>query len=290
MLDELWDIVATRLTPDITHFSYRESAPLEKQIAMFLEYPSAAIDWKKYPKNIRFYDAAEIIPLLEQLLARPFDDTVYVYAPDNYTGFLKVPLRKFLEGRYKFVRPMWIWNPTEGYMIEERSLDYSTIGLIPKMYDPIPKFELKKDSFSDGTFSFRHHLRQITADFGVSLIDEREANKILALFLNIAPRTIWGRLDWNKIKIKKVIGENPDQIIVGLTQLLGNLTDFTVYIEWSDEELPLAKTDLRHILANYRQTIGLSLETILFNLETSYVIEIDASNKITIGILPRNNP
>lgn len=289
MIDELWNEVVARLSPTLICFSDDEGIGLSRQITELVEYPYATVNWKKYPKHFRFYEVFEIIPLLERLLDRPFDDTVYVYAPDNYIGFLKVPLRKFLAGRYMVLHPMWLWNPVEGYMIEERNGLFGTVGLIKKMEDPLPRFVLKKDTFPEGYFDFRYFFRFIFLNFGVDFITDYAANKILASFREIVPLTYWGWINWDRIENRIILGTDQDRIIPELTRLLGDTFDRTVYIEWCDEELPLAKMALENVLKNYRQTIELSVETILFNLEAGYIIEIDASRIITVGLLPRNN-
>ncbi len=287
MPTEFWNKLTEQLMPNVAIFYPTEGEQLIKQI----EYFHTMIGDDASLKRMSFSDQSEVVPILEKLLNRPFDDTVYIYAPDYFVSVIKAPIRKIIEYQYKIFssHPVWLWNPTEGYMIEDSNVDCRIVVLVPKTKDLFPQFELKKDTFARGLFGYSSLLGLYTRYCGITMFDAFESNKILPSLQKIVSLTSWGHIDWEAIQQKTVVGEDPNQIIPALEKLNGKPFDHTVYVEWCDADLPLISADLGQLLTHYRELRALSIETILFNLTTPYIIEINVSGIITVGILTGNN-
>ncbi len=287
MNEDLWNEVMAQLMPNVTMFSGSEDIQLIKQIGCLRD----TIDENKNLHKFPFSDQSEIVTILEKLLNRSFDDTVYLYSPELFVSVIKASLRKIIELQYKifYSDPVWLWNPTEGYMIEDSNVDCRIVVLVPKTKDLFPQFELKKDTFARGLFGYSSLLGLYTRYCGITMFDAFESNKILPSLQKIVSLTSWGHIDWEAIQQKTVVGEDPNQIIPALEKLNGKPFDHTVYVEWCDADLPLISADLGQLLTHYRELRALSIETILFNLTTPYIIEINVSGIITVGILTGNN-
>jgi hypothetical protein len=160
---------------------------------------------------------------------------------------------------------------------------------VPKTKDLFPQFELKKDTFARGLFGYSSLLGLYTRYCGITMFDAFESNKILPSLQKIVSLTSWGHIDWEAIQQKTVVGGDPSHIIPALEKLYGKPLDQTVYVEWRDADLPLISADLGQLLTHYRELTALSIETIIFNLTTPYIIEINVSGIITVGILTGNN-
>lgn len=290
MIEELWDEVLNRLAPHIACYSVDEAAPLLEHLWGLHFKDWRHIDWQRYPDHVHFEQTSEVIPLLESLLTRAFDDTVYVYSPDSYLDVIKVPLREFLEGNYIHLMPMWMWNPCEGYIVEVRSIYAKTVGLIPPAADPLTKTGLLRDSFGGNVISRYHDLRVLLAGFGAHMLWGREAENLLERLHDVVPFTPWLHIDWEKVSNKQLALSDISQVIPVLSQLVGSsLVELDTYIQWSDTALPLVKANLIHCLNHYHQLRAPATETILFNLDVGYIVEITVNGIINVGLIQRSN-
>lgn len=106
------------------------------------------------------------------------------------------------------------------------------------------------------------------------------------LFEKCFPITEWGKIDWDKIEHKIEIGYDPKNILPSLEQLFGKKVDTAVYILWSSATQPMIQTDLKKVVEFFDYIISISPDKFIFNLELGYVLEILASDQMTIGVVP----
>ncbi len=115
----------------------------------------------------------------------------------------------------------------------------------------------------------------------VCICKQDVAEKILANFDQNFPLTSWGRIDWNKIKEKKIISSIED-IIPTLTDQKRNFTG-PVYIIGSDPTIPILECSLDKILEFFDDVEAMSPNTWLFCPSNGWVIEFYHEGEITIG-------
>lgn len=116
------------------------------------------------------------------------------------------------------------------------------------------------------------------------ILAQQEALKISEIFIETFPMTDWGKIDWSKID-KKTKVDSQHQIIPALEKLLNSKLDKSVYIEWSEGDLPAIQTDLNAIINNFDNVTSVAFDKFIFNLDEGYVIEILSKGQITVGIL-----
>lgn len=114
-------------------------------------------------------------------------------------------------------------------------------------------------------------------------LSKLESDKIFDLFAHRVPMTNWGKIDWSKIEQKKVIGDSVGKIIPTLGKLLQRPFDKTVYIEWSEENIPVIKADLDLVIKHFDDVTCVAFDKFIFNLDEGYIIEILHLGNITVG-------
>jgi hypothetical protein len=119
-------------------------------------------------------------------------------------------------------------------------------------------------------------------------LSKSEAGEISELFIKHFPMTSWGKIDWEKIGHKIAIGNSPNKIIPTLEKLLQKSFDKNVYIDWSEgtDDISVIKTNLDLVVKYFDDVTCVACDKFIFNLDTSYVIEILHLGNITIGITP----
>ena len=128
-------------------------------------------------------------------------------------------------------------------------------------------------------------LQECLEALNVQLLPEQESDNLSALFSQTVPMTKWGKVDWDKIHSKIVVGYDPNQIMPALERLLKQSVDKTVFVEWSTYDIPVIKADLDMIIRFFDDVISVSLEKFIFNLMQGYIIEVRFSGEITVGLV-----
>ena len=126
--------------------------------------------------------------------------------------------------------------------------------------------------------------KECVEKLNANILPSSEAAKISDLFIKIFPMTSWGKIDWSKIE-KKAKVSSPSQIITSLEKLLNSKIDKSVYIEWSEGDLPAIQTNLEAITNNFDDVTSVAFDKFIFNLTDGYIIEVLSSGEITIGII-----
>lgn len=112
----------------------------------------------------------------------------------------------------------------------------------------------------------------------------KEAAKISDLFIQLVPMTLWGKIDWEKIN-KKTTVNSPNKILSALAVLLNSEVDKSVYIEWSENDLPVIQTNLDSIVESFDDVISVAFDKFIFNFDDGYIIEVLSNAEITIGLI-----
>lgn len=90
-------------------------------------------------------------------------------------------------------------------------------------------------------------------------------------------RSLWGRINWDKV-IKK---ERINNIVDIKEKILNNSIE--VYVIWDKVDLTIIKSDLISVLNVIYDVIAVSFDTLLFSVDEEYVIEFFNDGEIMIG-------
>jgi len=140
-----------------------------------------------------------------------------------------------------------------------------------------------------GLLGNRPLFRECVEALKATLLSSETSNKIERLFKAMYPITEWGKIDWEKIEQKIEIGNDPNNIIPALEQLLRDPLDKRVYIEWDNGGIPAIETNLDAIIASFDDVVCVSFEKFIFNPKVGYIIEIRADFKMTVGLVKPSN-
>ena len=91
------------------------------------------IDWRKVDKRDLVGSHFEIISSLNKLLVKNFDQTIYLFWNDASLPVLKTDLQSIIKSYDDVVSvgfETWMYNPQEGYVIENYYLGEIHAGLI----------------------------------------------------------------------------------------------------------------------------------------------------------------
>ena len=95
------------------------------------------VNWEKIDHHVFIgYDPIEIIPALEKLLQQPVDKMVFIEWSDYELPVIKANLDaivKFFDDVACVAHEKFIFNLTQGYIIEVRIGHAITVGLLPPM-------------------------------------------------------------------------------------------------------------------------------------------------------------
>jgi hypothetical protein len=117
------------------------------------------------------------------------------------------------------------------------------------------------------------------------VLPQEESDKMSILFKQMYPLTKWGKIDWDKISLKKNIGCDQNKIIPTLEQLTREPLEKNAYIEWSDAALPVIQTNLNRIITHFDDITCVTFEKFIFNPDKGYIIEVRPGDEITVGII-----
>lgn len=118
------------------------------------------------------------------------------------------------------------------------------------------------------------------------VLSVEETLKLKELFKKLYPIAAWGKIDWNKIENKIVVGYEPQGIITALERLLTDQFDPSVYILWSTK-VRMIRTNIYKIIDHFDDVTCVSFEKFIFNPRQGYIIEILPSDLITIGVIKK---
>lgn len=113
-----------------------------------------------------------------------------------------------------------------------------------------------------------------------------ESQKITEMLRQMYPFTEWGKINWDKIPNKEYLGNDSQKIIPVLKKLLKADFDQTVYVDWSDGDLPVIETNLDLVVDHFDDVTCVSFEKFIFNPHEGYMVEIRPGQNTTVGILP----
>ena len=120
------------------------------------------------------------------------------------------------------------------------------------------------------------------------MLSEDETDAQWDLLRDTYPFGRQGTVEWGNVNKKVFLQNHANQIKATLEQLLGKAADNEVYIQWSDSELPIVKTNLDAALKIFNQLAQVTSEFFIFNPTQRYLVEVvDAKNstkKITVGL------
>lgn len=114
----------------------------------------------------------------------------------------------------------------------------------------------------------------------VRICRKEDTEKILTQFDEKFP-LIWGRIDWNKIKEKKIISSIEDIIPVLKQENKNPLSP--VYIIGSDPTIPVLESKLDKILEFFDDVEAMSPNTWIYCPTDGWVVEVYHEGEITIG-------
>lgn len=121
-----------------------------------------------------------------------------------------------------------------------------------------------------------------------SILSEDETDAQWDLLKDTFPFGREGTVEWGSVNKKVFLHNHVSHIKATLEQLLGKAADSEVYIQWSDSELPIVKTNLDAALKIFNQLAQVTTEFFIFNPTQRYLVEVlDAKNstkKITAGL------
>ena len=130
--------------------------------------------------------------------------------------------------------------------------------------------------------------RECVDKLNAIILPDWEDKKMFDFFEQFFPLTEWGKIDWDKIDKKIVVGYNHLDIIPSLKKLLGTCIDKSTYIVWNDAGIPIIKTDLDAIVQNFDDVTCVAFEKFIFSPTIGYIIEVLPGGKITAGVIPQN--
>lgn len=116
------------------------------------------------------------------------------------------------------------------------------------------------------------------------VLSKKETEAQWHLLKRMVPFSKNGKVEWEKIKQKVLVGSTKD-IVNALQTLLPQPVDTSLYLQWSDDSLPILKTDLDAILPLLDQIRKVTFELFLFNAQQGYLIEFLSKNQITVGLV-----
>jgi|SRR5579872_2733147 len=105
------------------------------------------------------------------------------------------------------------------------------------------------------------------------------------LLKHMVPFAKNGKVAWEKVAKRQLVGNSAKEILHALQDLLERPIDKAIYIQWSDDTLPMIQTDLDAALSLLELITKVTFELFLFNPNQGYLVEIISRNKITIGLV-----
>ncbi len=116
-----------------------------------------------------------------------------------------------------------------------------------------------------------------------SISEKIISEKIIDQFDKKFPLTLWGRIDWKKVKNKKTIS-SVEEIIPILTKKKRSHLEL-VYVIWSDPTIPIIESKLDKILEFFDDVEAVSPNLWLYCPFNGWVVEIYHDGSITLGFV-----
>jgi hypothetical protein len=246
------------------------------------------IDWNKIDKKIdASFSPENIVPALKKLFDKPIDMSVYIEWNDASIPVIQANLHEIIKHFDDVISvslETFIFNPTQGYVIEILPSGQITIGIFPTS----DKFSKKETYIDPHILQNNIVFKECIDALNVNLLPSEKEKELDSWFKQNVPITPWGRVDWDKFDKKIDIGYDHKNI----KRLLGKLLeakgpfDKTAYIEWGEIGIPVIQTNLDDIIGHFEDVIPVAFEKFIFNPDLGYVIEVLHSRQITAGIIP----
>lgn len=119
----------------------------------------------------------------------------------------------------------------------------------------------------------------------VVVLSKQEAEAQWDLLKRMVPFTRNGKVEWQKVSKKRLVGNNAQEILDALQDLIKQPIDKDIYIQWSDDSLPIIKTNLEVALSLLEPIKKVTFEVFFFNPTQGYLIEILSKNQISVGLV-----
>jgi hypothetical protein len=108
-----------------------------------------------------------------------------------------------------------------------------------------------------------------------STLSQEETTTIFDKMTNQFSITSWGRIDWGKVRHKKV--SSLDQVAKDVS------ASDEVFILWDEGSLPALKTTVKNVLQAIDDVTAVSFDTWIYSSKGDYIIEFYHENEIKIG-------
>ena len=120
-------------------------------------------------------------------------------------------------------------------------------------------------------------------DKDAKIIDQSVAKNILIDFDKNFPLNFYGRIDWDKVKVKKTIFDFKEII----TYLVAEKKDPSclIYIIGSDPKIPIFESTLTKVLNFFYDVEAISPNSWFFCPSDGWVVEVFHNGEITIGCI-----
>ena len=120
------------------------------------------------------------------------------------------------------------------------------------------------------------------------VLSKKETEAQWSLLKRMVPFTNNGKVAWEKVTKKQLVGNDGQEVLDALQNLLEQPIDKTIYLQWSDATLPIVQTDLDTALSLLGHIRKVTFELFFFNPHQGYLIEILPRDQITVGLVNSN--
>ncbi|OYD06537.1 CDI toxin immunity protein [Paludifilum halophilum] len=115
------------------------------------------------------------------------------------------------------------------------------------------------------------------------VLSEEKSNRVVEAMCRLFPVAINGRIDWDKVRVKKEIEDLSE--ISGFTN---TVHDEALYLIWSDGSYPVVQSKMKNVMEAIDDITAVSFDTWLFNPTSSFVIEFYHEGEIIYGKHPQD--
>lgn len=282
--------IIKRLYPTVYLFSRKKSDYLWNLFRVLVISPDGwGINRQSFDKRVEVGSYSEIEPLLEKLLGKNFDRTIYLFELGVVIKtLLELAIENLEDIFHVSNEDVFLWNPGAGYIVQRSHDGKIFVGIVSSQVDPYPVYSLERETDLPAIFEKRNPFRVYLKSYGLEIIPDDEADRVVSWFLKKYPLTKWGTIDW-KMFPEKVVHHNnaPEKILPTLEVLINYSGENDIYLLWNDAAIPLIKTDILSVTRAYNEVRQIAHEFFVFNVSNSFVISITAWGDITVGVLPK---
>lgn len=118
---------------------------------------------------------------------------------------------------------------------------------------------------------------------GTRIYSEEESKRLINQFVNNFNFTLWGRVDWSMISIKKKADRINEVIEFIEASQRSILNSFLVC--WDNAAYPIIETNLFKIMESWDDVVAVGFDTWIVDLEQRIIIENYHEGEITVGIM-----